>query len=202
MIQATLLKRALDCLLPPVCICCREDSPRILCPFCQEQLELHPPKSCCPRCFGPLTPHACQMKGFKRRASCFTESPVVHSLLGQSRQYENLPRLFASYLLVQLVQLAWEPEMISWIPTPLISRLVDGEEINKRLARKVAKQMKVPFVELLTATTDETFLAKRGVQLQGEVILFIGQALHPSSRRAMKALKAAGPFIPYSLTVI
>lgn len=202
MIQATLLRRALDCLLPPVCICCGEDSCFMLCPFCQEQLELYHPRNCCPRCFGPLTPHTCHMKGFKRQASCFVESPVIHTLLQQSRQYENLPKIFASYLFIQLERLAWEPEMISFIPSPFLGRLFEGEEINKRLAKLVAKQLKVPFVELLSATTDETFLAKRGQHLQGEVILFIGQVLHPHSRKALRALKAAGPFISYALTVV
>lgn len=202
MIQATLLKRALDCLLPPACICCGEDSSWILCPLCQEQLEICPIKGRCPRCLGPLSPHPCRMEGFKRRASCFGDSPVMHTLLQQSLHYENLPGIFASYLCIQLAHLPWEPEIISWIPTPFLDHFFQGEEINKRLARRLAQQMKVPFVELLSATTDATFLAKRGLHLQGEVILFVGQALHPSSRRALQALKAAGPFIAYSLTVV
>jgi predicted amidophosphoribosyltransferase len=195
MTQATLLKRTLDLLLPAQCLACEESCQTLLCPGCLSLLQLLVPEEHCPKCFGPLSPHECAMKGFTRKAFCFEESPISTALFRSS--YAKMPKVLAAFLFVQLSRLGVDIDMISSVPLHPLRRLMQQGDPDAILAKEVARLAKIPYQKLLSAISDTHYRAKK--EMAGETVLLIGVSASPYSREAIKALKEAGHCVVYGL---
>jgi len=185
-----MFNKCLDLIYPPTCLHCKEGlcAHAIFCPDCLTQFTLLSDEGRCQKCFAEID----QMKGtcppcrkkrhpYKRLASCFENHGPAQTLLSTFWKHKEwgFAKELASYLVVQLDQLAYPPpDLITFVPELFSSA-------PKILSREVSLLLSLPLVALLGRhiRPEPAFFFKNRCNIVGKSVLLI--SMETSTRQTI-----------------
>jgi len=162
------LKNSLTIVFPPICLDCHEEVVlgEVLCPACQELIEVLNPAEYCPRCFSSMYDkdqkrcnlcHRSKMPFISIAAACEHIGPA--KILIQKFKERNeiyLCEGIAAYMTAQFIRIGWpQPDLIVPVPTTITKRFIRGYNPAEILAEKLSNNLNVPYKNILKRSQND-----------------------------------------------